>query len=115
MLSNTSNTARNMATLMTLNALGASAGAIFGGAEGAGGVAAFTILGSVVAPRYAAKLITSPGFVRWLTTPVNSPTAWGSHVGRLGAIAVAEPEIREEIQQFTDALRSVPGPEKKAK
>ncbi len=31
-----------------------------------------------------------------------------SVIGRLAAIAVAEPETRSEIEQFTQALRSAP-------
>lgn len=110
-LSNTSNTARSMYTLLTLNALVGSAGAVLGGAEGAGAGTFGTVVLTAVAPRVAAKLITSPKFVRWLTTPVNTTTGFGAHIGRLGAIAEAAPEIREEIQQFTDALRSIPAPE----
>ncbi len=65
-------------------------------------------VGAIVAPRLAAKLITSPAFVKWLTTPITSPTGILAPVGRLAGIAVAEPELREAIDQYTAALRSVP-------
>ena len=52
----------------------------------------------MVAPRYAAKLITSPSFVKWLTTPLTNPNGISAHLGRLVAIAVAEPELREAIE-----------------
>ena len=65
--------------------------------------------GAVVAPRVAAKLITSPAFVSWLETGVRLGSrgtgGLGSWVSRLGAISAANPEIREEIQAFRDALR----------
>ena len=62
----------------------------------------------ILAPRLAAKLITSPAFVKWLTTPITSPTGILAHVGRLAGIAAAEPELREAIDQYTAALRAVP-------
>ncbi len=65
-------------------------------------------VGAIVAPRLAAKLITSPAFVKWLTTPITSSTGISAHIGRLAGIAVAEPELREAIEQYTAALRSVP-------
>ena len=84
----------------------ALAGVAVGG-EGAGsavaGAATF-----IIAPRLAAKLITSPSFVKWITTPITSPNAISAHLGRLVGIAVAEPELREAIDQYTAALRSVP-------
>ncbi|MCH8917399.1 MAG: hypothetical protein IIC52_05025 [Proteobacteria bacterium] len=61
-----------------------------------------------MAPRYAAKLITSPSFVKWLTTPLTNPNGISAHLGRLVAIAVAEPELSEAIEAYTEALRSAP-------
>jgi hypothetical protein len=65
--------------------------------------------GAVVVPRVAAKLITSPAFVSWLETGVRLGSrgtgGLGSWVSRLGAISAANPEIREEIRAFRDALR----------
>lgn len=109
-LTNTSNTARAMFTLMTISSLGAAGGAIIGGAEGSGYGAAGTIGLSIVAPRAAAKLITSPRFVKWLTTPPDTVNGIGPKIGRLLAIAEAEPAIREEIGQYIAALRPAPEP-----
>jgi hypothetical protein len=107
-LTNTSNTARNMIAFSTINTLGAALGGLAGGdVESAGGGALATLAGSVIAPRYAAKLITNPGFVKWLTTPVTSPGALSAHIGRLSALATAEPEIKEELDQYVAALRSI--------
>jgi DNA-binding TFAR19-related protein (PDSD5 family) len=50
--------------------------------------------------------------VQWLVTPVTSPSALSAHIGRLGAIAIAQPEIAEEIEQYVAALRSLPTPGK---
>ena len=63
---------------------------------------------TLVAPRVAARLITNPAFVRWLATPITKTQAIAPHIGRLLGIAVAEPEIREEIEQYATALRGVP-------
>lgn len=108
-MANPSGTARQIAQLATVSALGGSLGMIAGGADvesGAAGVA-----GAIVAPAVAAKLITSPSFVRWLTssaTAATKPNGLTAHLTRLAAIGKAEPEIREEIGQYLDALRASP-------
>ena len=61
-----------------------------------------------MAPRLAAKLITSPRFVKWLTTPITSPNGLSAHLGRLVGIAKAEPELAEAIDQYVAALRAAP-------
>ncbi len=38
-------------------------------------------------------------------TPVTNPNGIGAHLGRLVAIAKAEPELREEIAQYVAAMR----------
>ena len=72
-----------------------------------GPVIALAVAGFVVAPRVAARLITSPRFVAWLSQAVRAPDAKGlaAYAVRLATIAKVEPEIREEIQQFRAALR----------
>jgi hypothetical protein len=108
-LANTSNTARNLIAFSTINLFGGALGAFFtGDVSGAGSGMIMTLAGSVVAPRVAARLITSPRFVAWLIEPVTKANGVSAHVARLAAIAVAEPEIKEEIQQFAAALRSLP-------
>ena len=108
-LTNTSNTARTMGTIMTIQTLAGGLGGLAIGGEDAGSVGT-GILATIVAPRIAAKLITNPSFVKWLTTPVTSPTGVSAHLGKLVAIGEAEPQIREEIEQYVQALRSIPSP-----
>ncbi len=60
-----------------------------------------------MAPRVAARLITSPAFVRWLTTPVTKVNGIAAHLGRLAGIMEAEPELREGITQYMAALQAV--------
>ncbi len=78
---------------------GLATGDVQGGAAG--------VLTTLVAPRVAARLITSPRFVKWLLTPVTSANGIGAHLGRLVGIAEAEPELREEIAQYMAAMRPV--------
>ena len=57
-------------------------------------------------PRQIAKLITNASFVKWLATP---PVKGGkgkiaAHIGRLSAIAKANPLIREDIHRFLESL-----------
>ena len=108
-LTNTSNTARNLIAFSAINSFGAALGGLAGGdVQSAGGGILTTLFATVVAPRYAAKLITSPSFIKWLTTPLTNPNGISAHLGRLVAIALAEPELREAIEAYTEALRSAP-------
>ena len=116
-LTNTSNTARHLIAFGTIQTLGralvrpvigSTAGGLAAGATGMMLGGAGAILGEVVAPRVAARLITSPAFVKWLTTPVTDPTGIPAHLGRLVAVAAVEPEIKEEIGQYLQALRALP-------
>lgn len=97
-LANRSQTAINSISYGFLSALGG--GVVFGGVE----VAAPIVTASYVAPKVAAKLITSPKFVNWLATPVK-PNSIGPHIGRLYAIAEDQPEIRSEIQHYIESLK----------
>lgn len=77
--------------------------------------AAMGLAGAVVAPHLAARLITSPRFINWLTGAANAtarrPDELGPRLGRLLAIAKAEPELREAIYGYLDALRAAPAPQ----
>lgn len=74
------------------------------------GEAATIVGGTIIAPTVAAKLMTTPGFVKWLSTPANEiEKNISGHIGRLVALADAEPEIREEIRQYYKAIRSYTG------
>lgn len=105
-MANPSGTARNL--LVGAGVLSAGQDVWGGDPMGAAG----TIAGGVLAPRLAAKLITSPRFVNWLTGAVNTtarqPETVGAQLGRLAAIAKAEPEIREAIYGYLDAMRGAP-------
>ena len=102
-VTNSSNTARSMIAWSTMQTLGGALGGFAVGGDPQSAIAgAFSV---VVAPRVAAKLITSPAFVKWLATPITNPNGIAAHVSRLLAIAVAEPEIKDEISQYAHALR----------
>lgn len=99
---NTSNTAGATAVLGAVGLLGGAA--VGGDAEsalkGAGGL--------VLAPYAAARLMTSHKFVSWLADtakPTLTQNGFAAQLGRLVAIAKAEPDIREEIEQYMDAMR----------
>ena len=108
-VANTSNTARSLIAFGTINTLGAALGGFFGGGQGAGGATLATLTGSVIAPRAAARLITNPRFVQWLTTPITNPNGIGPHLGRLAGIAKIEPELKQDIEQYVEALRGIGG------
>jgi hypothetical protein len=65
--------------------------------------------GSLIAPFAAAKLMTSPRFVKWLAegvqTAAYNPNSFGQHVRRLVQIWEVEPEIRDEIQAILDGMQ----------
>ena len=74
------------------------------------GAAAAIVTGSVLAPVGAAKLMTNPGFIKWLATPATEISKdVAAHMGRLAALSAAEPEIQEELRQYYSAIRSYTG------
>ncbi len=107
-LANTSNTGRVLITYLTLTGAGTGL-AEMGAGQGTGAISAFLVGG--LGSRGAAKLITSPAFIKWLTTPVTNPNGIGAHFGRLTAIASKDPALKEPIEAFLQALRSPPQPE----
>jgi hypothetical protein len=73
--------------------------------------AATTVGSTVVAPWAAAKLLTSPAFTRWLAGSRMvgaNPNSLSNHLGRLAVVVSAEPDIREEVDQYLGAIRSSP-------
>jgi hypothetical protein len=111
-MANPSGTARHMAYQATLMGLGFGGGAMIGGDAQSGGVGVGTVAGALLAPRAAAKLVTNPKFVRWLSDvgpAAAKPNGLAEHIGRLGGIAAAQPAIKDEVSQYLAALRSVPG------
>ncbi len=72
--------------------------------------ATLAIGGTVIAPAFAAKLMTNPAVVKWLATPASQISKdVSAHVARLVAIGQAEPEIQEELRQYYSAIRSYTG------
>ena len=72
--------------------------------------AAAAIGGTVLAPAGAAKLMTNPAVIKWLSTPASQISKdVSAHVARLVAIGQAEPEIQEELRQYYKAIRSYTG------
>jgi len=105
---NVSNTARNLNVMIALSVLGGSGGLAVGGQEGgAAGVA--TTMGALLLPRAAAKLITSPNFIRALAdgsrVNLRNPNSVGTWIAKFANVAEVEPEIRQEIQSFLEAFR----------
>ncbi len=92
--------------LMFMNLLTGGIGGLYGGTEGA-----LVGVSAVMSPYGAAKLMTSPRFVRWLAdagkTVATDPNTIGPFLGRLTAIAEFEPQIKEEIYQYAESLRDV--------
>ena len=116
---NYSNTARNVlwGSLFTGGFGGAgSAIAMSGGLDlgAAAGGAALTTAGLTVPSFLTAKLLTSPRFVRWITdgmrTVGDDATSLNRHLTRLITVQAVEPHLKEEIQQYHDAMRAAPRP-----
>lgn len=101
-MANPSGTARNM---LAAAGIGAAANeAINGDPKNA----ALGLAAGVIAPRVAAKVMTNPQVIRWLAQgariPMSDPNAVTAHLGRLAAIAEAEPEIRGWASQLAQSL-----------
>jgi hypothetical protein len=115
-LRNFSNTAGAAHTLGIMSSLGSDVSKMLLGAAAIGGYTpglaaagvAGTVVGGIVAPKVASKLITNPAFVKWLAEgpAVRNGAEAGAHIGRLGAIYAANPEIRDQLSAFMDTLRS---------
>ena len=62
------------------------------------------IAGIAAGANGGARLATNRGIVRWLATATKAnPKGWGSHIGRLGAVAAASSiEDREAIRELLD-------------
>ena len=66
-------------------------------------------LASVVGPAGLAKMMTRPGFVKWLAEGVEkaafNPNSVAQHIRRLVQIQAANPEIRDEIRALLQGLQ----------
>lgn len=104
-MGNPSGTARNLAYQSLFGALG---GASTYAATGDNQAGAAGFVGTMLAPNLAARLITSPSFVRWLAAaPAQAARSGGlaEHIGRLAGIAAMEPKMRGAINGYLAALR----------
>ncbi len=98
------NTSKTGSTLMffgLLQSIGAASGGVTGGVSGAAaGMAASAPV--LIAPYYAAKLLTNQKFVSWLAEGVKvtatDPNAMKVHLGRLWALREEE-DIQEAVDQ----------------
>jgi hypothetical protein len=107
-LANTSNTGRVVVTYLTFTGMSSGLAEMVTG----GGAGTFTaFLAGGLGSRYAAKLITSPKFINWLTTPVTNPKGIGAHFGRLTAIAAEDPALKEPIAAFLRTFEGAPQPQ----
>lgn len=112
---NFSNTAGAAHTLGIMNALGSDVTKMLLGSAAIGGYSpgmaaagvAGTVVGGIVAPKVASRLITNPAFVKWLAEgpTVKTGQEVGGHMGRLWEIYAANPEIRDELSEFMDTFR----------
>lgn len=109
-MANPSGTARNLFVPLALLETGNTA--LGDGSPGAGIAAG--VVGGVIAPRMAAKLMTSPSFVRWLSQSgslaMENPNTLPRQLTRLTAIAEAEPAIRDAVAQYISAVSTPPTP-----
>lgn len=103
---NPSGTARNISVMMAFGLLGGGGVSLLGG-RGDSSLAAAGA--GLLSPRLAAKLITSPGFIKWLSdgsqVNIRNANSIGAWMSKLATVAKIEPEIRNEIQLYLGAFR----------
>jgi hypothetical protein len=96
----------------TARVAGMGAGAVFAGQDVIEGdwkgLATLGALG-IVAPRYAAQLLSDPNPVRWLAGATRVAALRGNAIpdsqwARLIAVGEANPELRDAIQSYRDAF-----------
>lgn len=107
-IANKSKTGSVLMFFSLFQTLGGLAGGVASGGSGAiGGLAAGTTLG--LTPYYTAKLLTNPGFVKWLSKGVqiakNNPTDMSMHLGRLFVMKETE-DVSDAINEFMKGVIS---------
>jgi len=101
---NTSNTAGAINTMVMLQGLGGAATGLYAGDGDISSIAGYGI-GAVLAPKYAAKLLTNPKFIEWLATPVEQGiSSIPAHIARLTALANEDELLREPIEEYLKVL-----------
>ncbi len=113
-MANPSGTARSVGVQTLITALGGATGAAVGGdTESAGGTALGAAAALTGGGYGAAKLLTSPRFVRWLSTSArvvyNNPNALSAQIARLVGVAKAEPDLRDAIGQYAQQIQQIQG------
>lgn len=103
-LANRSRTGSVLMFFSLFQTLGATAGGVAGGPLGA--VGGMAVMGTMtVAPYATARLMTNPGFVRWLSRGVKiakaNPQAMSTHLGRLFMLRERE-DIEDEVSNLID-------------
>jgi hypothetical protein len=110
---NPPNTAGAMMMLNAFNALGTmGALAVTGQVIPAITTGAALVGGTVAAPIGAARLMTNPAFVKWLAKPMEDEAKGvavdvGAHIGRLYILGEKNPDIKEAINHYLIAIKSV--------
>ena len=94
----------------TIVSLGAAGGLAFAGDfTGAGSMVAYGG-GALLAPRYAAKLMTSPKFIRWLKTTAQATNRGVNplavQLGRLAVLPGKDPELAEAVNAFVSNIQA---------
>ncbi len=101
---NTSNTAGAINAMVMVQGLGGAGAGLFAGDGDVTSIVAYGA-GGVLAPKYAAKLITSPKFIEWLSTPIEQGiSSIPAHITRLIAIGNEDELLREPIQEYLKIL-----------
>jgi hypothetical protein len=66
--------------------------------------------GTLLAPRYAAKLMTSPKFIRWLKTTAQATNRGVNplavQLGRLAVLPGKDPELAEAVNAFVANMQA---------
>jgi hypothetical protein len=107
---NTSNTAGAAASLALAGGLGAG---VYNLADTGNAGTLGAVLAGAAAPFVSARLLTSPGFARWLVRAFNAAdsgvtTNVAGHLGRLAAMDISDAGARADRDAFIDSLRTDP-------
>ena len=104
LLNNPSRTGSVNIGFANVSSLFAAGGLILAGQP----VAGAAVGGTVLAPRYAAKLMTSPKFIRWVKSTAQvantAPNQLVTQFGKLAALPGKDGELAEAINAFTGNL-----------
>ncbi len=102
---NTSNTAGALQFNLMVQGLGLAGGGFLAGEQTSlGGVSG--AIGAVIAPRMAAKLVTNPKFVKWLSLPVTEGAQnMSAYLTKLVVLGETNPEIKDGVEQLIKVMK----------